>query len=388
MEGAPMTNRTIRILAAACVGVAALFIAAAWMATTPARAAAGTDESWLYSDKENIAEAQGILEHIGLLTSGSYQRGSLDASTGDALTAFQRSHGLPQSGQVDWETLNQLLPHRPGKDSDGDGVPDSRDKCPGTPAGAKVDSKGCPIDGDGDGVPDGLDKCPNTPKGEKVDHDGCSKDSDGDGVMDGTDKCPDTPRGAKVDASGCPVDSDGDGVPDGIDKCPGTPHGTKVNPDGCPVVTDSDGDGVNDDRDKCPDTPRGTKVDANGCPEAAPVFAPGKTSLVLEGVTFDTNSAHLTSSSNATLDRVAEALKANPDVRVEVGGHTDNTGSKATNNKLSAERAKAVKDYLVSKGVSASRLESKGYGSSSPIADNKTADGRAKNRRVELKKIG
>ena len=386
-----MSRRTIRTLAALVVGVASLFVATTFAASTKAgaattdRAAAGTDESWSYNDKETIGEAQGILEHLGLLKSG-HQHGTLDAATSEALVAFQRSHGLPPSGQLDWETMNQLLPHRPGKDSDGDGVPDSRDKCPGTPSGAKVDAKGCPIDGDGDGVPDGLDRCPDTPKGEKVDTEGCSTDTDHDGVMDGKDRCPDTPRGAKVDANGCPVDSDGDGVPDGVDKCPGTPRGTKVNSDGCP--NDSDGDGVNDDRDRCPDTPHGTKVDANGCPEAAPVFAPGKTTLVLEGVTFDTNSAHLTSASNAVLDRVAEALKANPDVRVEVGGHTDNTGTKAINNRLSTERAKAVKDYLVGKGVSASRLESKGYGSKEPIADNKTADGRAKNRRVELKKIG
>jgi OOP family OmpA-OmpF porin len=210
-------------------------------------------------------------------------------------------------------------------------------------------------------------------------------DSDRDGVMDGVDKCPDTPRGAKVDANGCPIDSDGDGVPDGIDKCPGTPHGTKVNPEGCP--NDSDGDGVTDDRDRCPDTPRGTRVDANGCPEPQAVFEPGKKTLVLEGVTFATNSSQLTGESNAVLDRVAAALKANPDVRVEVGGHTDNTGTNAINRRLSKDRAKAVADYLVRKGIAASRLESEGYGSKEPIADNGTADGRAKNRRVELKKL-
>ena len=95
-------------------------------------------------------------------------------------------------------------PPAPPADSDGDGVVDSKDKCPNTPAGVKVDSDGCPLDSDGDGVPDYLDKCPNTPKGVKVDSDGCPLDSDGDGVPDYLDKCPNTPKGVKVDANGCP----------------------------------------------------------------------------------------------------------------------------------------------------------------------------------------
>ena len=96
----------------------------------------------------------------------------------------------------------------PDMDSDGDGVPDGADQCPGTPAGAPVDDKGCPLYSDGDGVPDYLDKCPGTPSGVKVDPDGCPIDSDGDGVPDYLDKCPGTPAGAKVDANGCPPAGD------------------------------------------------------------------------------------------------------------------------------------------------------------------------------------
>ncbi|HVH67505.1 MAG TPA: thrombospondin type 3 repeat-containing protein [Gemmatimonadales bacterium] len=152
----------------------------------------------------------------------------------------------------------------PEKDSDHDGVVDSKDACPNTPPGAHVDAKGCPIDSDGDGVPDGIDKCPNTPAGAHVDATGCPIDSDSDGVPDGIDQCPNTPAGVHVDAKGCPIDSDGDGVPDGIDQCPNTPPGVTVDATGCPL--DSDKDGVPDGLDKCPNTPLGATVDANGCP--------------------------------------------------------------------------------------------------------------------------
>jgi outer membrane protein OmpA-like peptidoglycan-associated protein len=267
------------------------------------------------------------------------------------------------------------------KDSDGDGVTDNLDRCPTTPAGTPVDATGCPRDSDGDGVTDLSDKCPNTPAGTAVDASGCPQDSDKDGVLDAADKCPNTPAGTPVDATGCPRDSDGDGVTDLLDKCPNTPAGTKVDATGCPF--DSDSDGVLDSADRCPNTPAGTKVDAVGCPA---LFGGGAT-LVLEGVYFETGKAALKPESQAALDRVAESLKGNPEVRVEIGGHTDNTGSKATNQRLSAARATAVKDYLVSQGVDAGRMTAKGYGPDKPVADNKTVAGRAANRRVELTKI-
>ena len=124
-------------------------------------------------------------------------------------------------------------------DADHDGVPDSEDRCPGTPPGVVIDAQGCPIDSDADGVPDGLDACPNTPMGALVDAKGCPVDSDHDGVPDGIDQCPGTPAGVAVDARGCPNDADGDGVPDYLDKCPGTPAGTPVDSTGCPVVKPS-----------------------------------------------------------------------------------------------------------------------------------------------------
>jgi len=268
------------------------------------------------------------------------------------------------------------------KDSDGDGVWDGIDQCPDTPAGWPVDARGCPKDSDGDGVPDGKDRCPDTPKGATVDENGCPKDSDGDGVWDGIDQCPDTPKGATVDAKGCPKDSDGDGVYDGIDQCPDTPKGATVDAKGCPK--DSDGDGVWDGIDQCPDTPKGAPVDAKGCPKLA---VESRGAFVLRGVNFELNSAKLTADSTETLDLVAQTLAAYANVRVEIGGHTDTQGSAAYNAKLSERRAQSVKDYLVGKGIDASRLTVKGYGEASPIAPGNTADAHAQNRRVELKRI-
>jgi OOP family OmpA-OmpF porin len=244
---------------------------------------------------------------------------------------------------------------------------------------------GVRTDTDGDGVYDDEDRCPDTPRGASVDERGCPSDSDGDGVLDGIDQCPDTPKGATVDARGCPKDTDGDGVYDGIDQCPDTPRGAAVDARGC--SNDDDGDGVANASDKCPNTPKGVAVDQSGCPKVKRLFQEGeeKEALILQGVTFEFNSATLTRESSQTLDEVAESLVAWPDVDVEVGGHTDSVGSRDYNVSLSQRRADAVKAYLVGKGIDADRLETKGYGPDEPVATNDTAEGRAQNRRVELK---
>jgi outer membrane protein OmpA-like peptidoglycan-associated protein len=264
------------------------------------------------------------------------------------------------------------------KDDDKDDICNEEDKCPETPEGCIVDEFGCPLDEDGDGVCDGLDQCPNTPQGCKVDMNGCRLDTDKDGVCDGIDKCPNTPEAAKVDAGGCPLDTDKDGVADYKDKCPGTPMGCKVDADGCPI--DSDGDGVCDGLDKCPGTPAGLEVDEAGCPVAYRV----EKEVVLVGVTFAVNSARLTESAKEELDKVAESLRALPHIKLEVQGHTDISGSREHNMELSEKRAQSVVDYFVEKGVDRSRLTAKGYGPDKPKYDNKTAEGRKKNRRVEM----
>ena len=202
-------------------------------------------------------------------------------------------------------------------------------------------------------------------------------DTDKDGIPDDADKCPTVPGVARY--NGCPVpDTDGDGINDEEDKCPNVYGVARYQ--GCPVP-DRDKDGVNDEEDKCPDTP-GTKEN-NGCPEIKEEVKQ-KINYAANNILFITGSAKLTTSSFKGLDDVVKVMKDNPETKLSIDGHTDNTGTDAINNKLSQNRADAVKNYIVSKGIDASRITSTGHGSSTPIADNKTAAGRQKNRRVEM----
>ena len=269
-------------------------------------------------------------------------------------------------------------------DADRDGSFNGLDSCPNTPTGAQVDRTGCPLDGDRDKVADGVDQCPGTPGNAAVDARGCPSDADSDRVPDGVDQCPNTMLDATVDASGCPLDADRDGVPDGVDYCPSTPIGAEVDKTGCERSKDSDGDGVTDTRDRCPGTAASMRVDASGCPI---LFMTERAAVVLRGVTFETGRATLRADSYTVLDMVAASLLANPEVSVEVGGHTDNTGAATTNTRLSQARADAVRSYLATKGVSPQRMTAKGYGSARPAAPNSTASGRAQNRRVELRRV-
>ncbi len=170
----------------------------------------------------------------------------------------------------------------------------------------------------------------------------------------------------------CKPDTDGDGVPDCRDECPDTPKGVAVCAKGCPM--DTDGDGVLDYLDKCPDTPKGAKVNTDGC-------------WVLAGVNFDTDKSIIKPAFAAKLDEVSDVLTKNPDLKIEVQGHTDNIASAAYNQKLSERRAAAVKAYLVKKGIVADRMTEKGFGLIKPAVSNDTEEGRAKNRRVELMPI-
>jgi OmpA-OmpF porin, OOP family len=224
-------------------------------------------------------------------------------------------------------------------------------------------------DRDGDGILDAVDKCPDV-KGV-VALQGCP-DADMDGITDADDTCPSVAGVAKY--KGCPVpDLDKDGVNDEDDKCPSEMGVARYQ--GCPIP-DSDGDGVNDEEDKCP-TEKGLKEN-NGCPVLSD-FA-----FNANAVQFETGSIKLTTKALVELNKGAAILKAHPNLNVAIKGYTDNRGQEPANVSLSQKRSDIVKAYLVKKGIDAARLTATGLGSESPVADNKTAAGRAKNRRVEF----
>ncbi|MFQ3575285.1 MAG: OmpA family protein [Cytophagales bacterium] len=279
------------------------------------------------------------------------------------------------------------------KDSDKDGVPDKTDKCPNTRTGVKVDEFGCDLDTDGDGVADFDDECPEVAGLIK----GCP-DGDNDGIADKDDECPEIPG---IEAfKGCP-DTDGDGIKDSEDECPtlaglaqynGCPDTDGdgfIDPkDECPKVAgtvrgcpDADGDGVADKDDKCPNTPG--LAENKGCPEIKKeILERAKKSAGF--VYFETGKDVLKKESFKALNELLDILKSDTNLECEIDGHTDNVGDPAKNKRLSQDRADAVKNYLIVKGIDSSRLKAIGFGEEKPKADNNTKEGQAKNRRVEF----
>lgn len=200
-------------------------------------------------------------------------------------------------------------------------------------------------------------------------------DQDRDGVVDILDECPNTPPGRKVDLIGCELDSDHDGVPDSEDMCPDSPKSEHINFLGC--VPDTDRDGVPDHIDRCPDTPLGTEVNAYGCTPQEKVIL---------HLTFATGEYRLLPDHRRQIKAALAHLKnLDPDSVILVEGFTDAIGCQEDNLKLSWNRAEAVRTYLIgNKLVPAARVFVLGRGETMPIADNHTAAGRAKNRRIEL----
>jgi outer membrane protein OmpA-like peptidoglycan-associated protein len=225
-----------------------------------------------------------------------------------------------------------------------------------------------PPDADGDGFADANDRCPT----EKGNLNGCP-DSDNDGVADKDDQCP-TEKGT---LNGCP-DSDNDGVADKDDKCKDAAGLARYG--GCPIP-DTDNDGVNDEADKCPNE-AGTAGN-KGCPEIKEEIKQ-KIGFAAKNIFFQFASDIILKKSFVSLNEVAKVLAENPSLKLTIAAHADNRGTPERNMMWSERRAKAVADYFISKGIAAERIAYKGFGDTQPAGDNKTAAGRALNRRVEM----
>jgi len=259
-----------------------------------------------------------------------------------------------------------------GKDTDDDGIYDKDDLCPEEPGLEQF--QGCP-DRDGDGIPDKDDTCPD--QAGLTQFQGCP-DTDADGIADMNDACPNEAGTAAL--NGCP-DSDGDGVADKDDRCP-QEVGPRDN-NGCPYP-DTDGDGVLDKDDLCPSV-KGTTAN-RGCPEVTEEVIK-RLNEYARTILFNSGKATFKDETIPVLNNMLAIFKEYPQARFSIEGHTDSDGSNALNQTLSENRAKAVMNFLVENGIRADRLTSAGFGETMPIATNKTAAGKAQNRRVEVKLI-
>lgn len=282
-------------------------------------------------------------------------------------------------------------------DTDGDGIQDDQDLCPYDKG--LMELSGCP-DGDGDGIPDGSDQCPKDPGLPQ--YSGCP-DSDSDGVVDHLDECPD--QAGLPEYNGCP-DRDLDGIPDRFDECadvPGKPEfngcpfadtdkdGISDQEDDCPQIygpkqfmgcPDTDGDGISDKYDLC-HTLKGVPEN-NGCP---PIEKKEQEILdrAFSNLEFETGKSIIKAVSYPSLIELSLLMIQKPEWKVQLSGHTDNTGNPEKNMELSKNRTQAVKDYLIKQGVQEFRIRTEWFGQERPVADNATPAGRQKNRRVEMK---
>ncbi|MDX9858091.1 MAG: OmpA family protein [candidate division Zixibacteria bacterium] len=264
-------------------------------------------------------------------------------------TEWRSDEVWPAQPAVSSGPASSGVPPESQRDSDADGVPDALDKCAMTVRGVEVDRFGCPLDGDRDGVPDGLDDCPDTPAEAR----------------------------GRVDIYGCPVDSDFDGIPDYLDACPGNPMGAAVDDRGCPV--DSDADGVPDGLDDCPYTIAGVEVDRYGCIDMSMFAEP----MVLN-IDYPPGSFEIDPNNKKRVEKLANLLSFVTDIKLEINGYTDNIGTDQANEALSEKRARRVMEFLIANGVSPDRMRAYGRGEKNFVADNQTAEGRARNRRIEI----
>ncbi len=327
--------------------------------------------------KDKCKHVPGVWEFLGCPDTDrdGIQDSQDDCPTDPGIAEF---NGCPDRDGDKIIDKNDKCPDDPGSkelqgcpDRDFDGVIDREDDCPDERGLAQFN--GCP-DTDGDGLIDKLDQCPTLP-GPKEKF-GCP-DTDNDGIYDNEDACPTEPGLAEL--KGCPyADTDKDGIRDLDDACPTTPG--PVENKGCPY-NDSDGDGIIDLEDKCPKTP-GVRENF-GCP---PVDQAEQDVIkrAFDNLEFNTGKSTIRSTSFSSLDDLAKLLVEKPKYKLLIEGHTDNVGKRSSNVTLSKNRANAVKNYLVKKGVDATRFQVQWFGPDKPIADNSTEEGRQRNRRVEM----
>jgi len=279
-------------------------------------------------------------------------------------------------------------------DEDNDGVLDDKDKCVSVAEDADgfEDEDGCPDeDNDGDKVPDAEDQCPDIAGSGSAQ--GClDNDADKDGILNEVDKCPEEAEDADSfeDEDGCPeADNDGDGLPDEDDKCPGEAEDKDGHQDGdgCPDA-DNDADGVLDGDDGCPNIPetKNGKEDDDGCPDLVKID--GKRISTKIPIEFVKKGDSVLDKSLPILDEIATILAHRKEMKIRIEGHTDNTGKEKANLSLSKNRAVKAKEILQERGVAGERIEVEGLGSSKPVGDNKTKDGRKMNNRLEFHILG
>ncbi len=332
--------------------------------------------SFMNGKWSNVGAAIGLVTYEGLgltlaadyvpCTYASYNTGGVDVPIPYKTPGVNLALGL-----------NIVIGHN--YDKDRDGVRNRDDLCPETPRGVEVDEVGCPVDSDGDGVPDYLDECPDTPKEAhgSVDEKGCPKDTDGDSIPDYLDACPDVVGILAND--GCPeTPADSTFIEEEIV----TEDGTKI------VLRYSDTGALLDATEATEDVESEDEYeyeeDADLDVDIEAVESTQVAERVLKGIRFGSGKTTISSNSYAVLDLLAKIFNDNPNYIIQIQGHTDNTGKKATNKALSEKRARSVYRYLAKKGVDKERMVVVGLGSDYPIASNKTAAGRAQNRRVDL----
>lgn len=389
-------------------GVAALLLAEKLQIGPEAYGSVGLGDKSALSSADVIVETPSTVNAEVLLGArfriGSFQIG---AAGGPGLTAAIGTPRFRVIGMFGWvpepaapkpvEGGQSVAAQGGGfKDSDGDGFADNVDACPKEKGDLQGDpgKDGCPLpDRDKDGVLDLDDACPNLAGARRPDitKNGCPDDSDGDGVFDPIDACADKKGVESKDAklNGCPLDTDGDGIFDDADACPSAKGIADKNAkfNGC--IEDIDGDEIKNAEDACPFEKGIHTKDAkdNGCMKWVRVTE--KEIQILIQVEFKvygkSKSETVDPVSDDLLREVRDAINQHPEIKkIEVQGHTDDSGNAEFNQSLSEQRAEAVRKWLIEAGIPGDRLVAKGYGHTQPIADNRIREGRQKNRRVHF----